>query len=112
MHDVVNPFDLSVIGSVPTHDWDAVDAALTRAHRLARDRSQWKKPHQRAAILHKAMEIMRARRDHLAFQIANEGGKPLIDARVEVDRAINGIELCIHEIGALRGPRRWRWAVR
>ena len=28
MHEVVNPFDLSVIGSVPTHDWDAVDAAL------------------------------------------------------------------------------------
>lgn len=103
MHEVVNPFDLSMIGSVPTHDWDAVDAALDRAHRLARNRSQWKKPHQRAAILHKAMEIMRARRDHLAFQIANEGGKPLIDARVEVDRAINGIELCIHEIGSLRG---------
>lgn len=103
MHEVVNPFDLSPIGSVPTHDWDAVDGALARAHRLARDRTQWKKPHQRAAILHRAMGIMKERRDHLAFQIANEGGKPLIDARVEVDRAINGIELCIHEIGSLRG---------
>ena len=26
MHEVVNPFDLSVIGSVATHDWEAVDA--------------------------------------------------------------------------------------
>ncbi|MBA4052580.1 MAG: aldehyde dehydrogenase, partial [Erythrobacter sp.] len=103
MHEVVNPFDLAPIGSVPTHDWDAVDGALARAHALARDRSQWKKPHQRAAILHRAMGIMKERRDHLAFQIANEGGKPLIDARVEVDRAINGMELCIHEIGSLRG---------
>lgn len=103
MHEVVNPFDLQPIGSVPTHDWDAVDAALERAHRLARDRRQWKRPHQRADILHKAMAIMRARRDHLAFQIANEGGKPMIDARIEVDRAINGMELCIHEIGSLRG---------
>ncbi|WP_252258201.1 aldehyde dehydrogenase family protein [Erythrobacter aurantius] len=103
MHEVVNPFDLSPVGSVPTHDWDAVDAALTKAQALFRDRSQWKKPHERAAILHWAMEIMRERRDHLAMQVAAEGGKPLIDARVEVDRAINGMELCIHEIGALKG---------
>ncbi|MFU7529187.1 aldehyde dehydrogenase family protein [Qipengyuania sp. ASV99] len=103
MHEVVNPFDLSVIGSVPTADWEMVDEYLDRAQALHRDRSQWKKPHERAAILHRAMEIMKERRDHLAFQVANEGGKPLVDARVEVDRAINGMELCIHEIGSLKG---------
>ena len=103
MHEVVNPFDLSPIGSVPTADWETIDGYLARAHALYRDRSQWKKPHERAAILHRAMEIMKDRRDHLAMQVAAEGGKPLIDARVEVDRAINGMELCIHEIGTLRG---------
>ena len=103
MHEVVNPFDLSPIGSVPTADWETIDGYLARAHALYRDRSQWKKPHERAAILHRAMEIMKDRRDHLAMQIAAEGGKPLVDARVEVDRAINGMELCIHEIGTLRG---------
>ena len=103
MHEVVNPFDLSPIGGVPTADWETVDGYLAKAHALHRDRSGWKKPHERAAILHKAMEIMAERRDHLAFQIANEGGKPLIDARVEVDRAINGMELCIHEMGTLKG---------
>jgi acyl-CoA reductase-like NAD-dependent aldehyde dehydrogenase len=103
MQQVVNPFDLSPIGEVPTHDWSEVDGYLARAQELARDRSQWKKPHERAAILHRAMEIMTDRRDHLAMQVAAEGGKPLIDARVEVDRAINGMELCIHEIGALKG---------
>ncbi len=103
MQQVVNPFDLSPIGEVPTHDWSEVDGYLAQAQELARDRSQWKKPHERAAILHRAMEIMTDRRDHLAMQVAAEGGKPLIDARVEVDRAINGMELCIHEIGALKG---------
>ncbi len=103
MHEVVNPFDRSVIGSVPTSDWETVDGYLAKAEALHRDRSGWMKPHERAAILHRAMEIMKERRDHLAFQVANEGGKPLIDARVEVDRAINGMELCIHEIGALKG---------
>lgn len=103
MHQVVNPFDLSPIGEVPTHDWGTVDGYLAKAQELARDRSQWMKPHERAAILHRVAEIMAERRDHLAMQVAAEGGKPLIDARVEVDRAINGIELCIHEIGALKG---------
>ncbi len=103
MKDVVNPFDLSVIGSVPEAEWDEIDAFLARAKQLAEDRSAWMKPHERAAILEKTHAIMLERRDHLAHQIANEGGKPLVDARVEVDRAIKGIELCIHEIGALRG---------
>ncbi|MEP2734777.1 MAG: aldehyde dehydrogenase family protein [Erythrobacter sp.] len=103
MHKVVNPFDLSPIGEVPTTDWETVDGYLAKADALYKDRSSWMKPHERAAILHKAMEIMKDRRDHLAHQIADEGGKPLVDARVEVDRAINGMELCIHEIGALKG---------
>ena len=103
MHEVVNPFDMSPIGSVPSVDGDTVEDYLATAYALSRDRSQWKKPHERAGILHRAMEIMKQRRDHLAMQVAAEGGKPLIDARVEVDRAINGMELCIHEIGAVKG---------
>ena len=103
MYQVVNPFDLSPIGSVPTVDWDTIDNYLTKAKALHKDRSRWLKPHERADVLRKAIEIMLERRDQLAFQIANEGGKPLIDARVEVDRAINGVELCIHEIGNQRG---------
>ena len=55
MNEVVNPFALKPIGSVPSADWDTVDGYLTRAYALFRDRSQWKKPHERAAILHRAM---------------------------------------------------------
>lgn len=103
MHEVVNPFDLSTIGSVPTSDWEAVDAFLSRAKELSEDRTAWMKAHERAAILKKAAEIMQDRFEHLSYQVANEGGKPLIDARVEVARAINGMELCIEELGSLRG---------
>ncbi|MEM7780581.1 MAG: aldehyde dehydrogenase family protein [Pseudomonadota bacterium] len=103
MKEVVNPFDLSLIGSVPEVDAATVEDYLAKAFALSRDRSRWKKPHERASILHRAREIMVERRDHLAMQVAAEGGKPLIDARVEVDRAINGMELCIHEIGSVKG---------
>lgn len=101
--DVLNPFDLTKIGSVPEDTWEDVDHFLAQAHALSGNRNAWLPSHERVAILRKTAQIMEDRREHLAFQIANEGGKPLIDARVEVDRAINGVELCIHEIGALKG---------
>ncbi|MDJ0642755.1 MAG: aldehyde dehydrogenase family protein [Erythrobacter sp.] len=103
MHEVVNPYDLSAIGSVPIHDWNIVDGYLAKADALYRDRSQWLPAHERADILKRAAAIMEERKDHLAFQIANEGGKPLIDARVEVARAINGMEIAVHEMAALVG---------
>ncbi|GAM59736.1 non-phosphorylating glyceraldehyde-3-phosphate dehydrogenase [Vibrio ishigakensis] len=41
--------------------------------------------------------------EQLAMLIASEGGKPLIDARIEVDRAIAGVQLCISELQSERG---------
>ncbi|AWW75252.1 aldehyde dehydrogenase [Erythrobacter sp. KY5] len=103
MHEVVNPFDRQKIGEVPTHDWETIDGYLAKAEALHKNRDGWLKVHERAAILEKVVEIMKDRRDHLAMQIANEGGKPLIDARVEADRAIKGVELCIEDLGNVRG---------
>ena len=37
--------------------------------------------------------------EELALLIAAEGGKPLIDARVEVTRAIDGVETCANDLG-------------
>ena len=46
---------------------------------------------------------MQAEADNLALLIAYEGGKPLSDARVEVARAINGVDLAIAELGTHAG---------
>lgn len=101
--EVVNPYDLQTIGDVPLTEWEAVDKYLDQAHQLFRNRKAWLPAHKRIAILKKAGELMQARFDELAFQIANEGGKPLIDARIEVTRAIDGMGLCIKELGHLTG---------
>lgn len=101
--DVVNPYDLQTIGDVPLTEWETVDAYLAQAHQLFRNRKAWLPAFKRIAILKKAGELMQARFDELAFQIANEGGKPLIDARIEVTRAIDGMGLCIKELGHLTG---------
>ena len=101
--EVVNPFDLSVIGSVPIVSGEVVDQYLAKAHALFRDPDQWLPAYKRIEILKKTATLMEGRYDELAFLIANEGGKPLVDARVEVTRAIDGIGLCIKDLAQLGG---------
>lgn len=96
--EVVNPFDLSVIGSVLLCDWEQADQYLSIAEKLFRNRKAWLPTDERVRILKKVAHLMSARKEQLAFLIANEGGKPLIDARVEVTRAIDGVEICIKEL--------------
>ena len=103
--EVVNPFDLKVIGSVPLKGWDEIDSYLSTATQLHKNRKGWLPAYQRIEILSKTAALMRDRFEELAFQIANEGGKPLVDARVEVTRAVDGVGLCIKEIAGLAGKQ-------
>jgi acyl-CoA reductase-like NAD-dependent aldehyde dehydrogenase len=101
--EVRSPYSGEVVAEVEQGDAAALDAALTTATRLFRDRDAWLPAWRRIEILKRAAEIMAGRRDHLARQIATEGGKPLTDALVEVDRAVNGVELCAEEAGRVHG---------
>ncbi|MCH7677778.1 aldehyde dehydrogenase family protein [candidate division KSB1 bacterium] len=93
--EVFAPFDRSLIATAAAADSKAVEKALATASRLFRDRGAWLKPCQRIAILDKAAAIMTERADELAVEAAREGGKPLIDSKVEVTRAIDGVKNCI-----------------
>ena len=83
--------------------WDKIDAYLAEAQRLYRHQAEWLSIPERTKILKKTAALMTQRSAELAHLIADEGGKPLIDARVEVSRAIDGIELCIKELSHLSG---------
>ena len=100
---VTAPYDDAPIATVDTADADAVDTALATAHRLFRDRAGWLSPHRRTEILERAAAIMAERAEHLAIEAAREGGKPLIDSRVEVVRAIDGVKLCIETLRTQHG---------
>ena len=101
--EVTNPFDRSHVGEVPVTGWDKVDGMLENASQAFLDKSQRLSVARRMEILERAAGIMQQRFDELALLIASEGGKPLIDARVEVTRAIDGLKLCQHQLTHLTG---------
>ena len=93
--EVDAPWDGSVIATVQTADEGAVEAALATADGLFRDRDAWLPVPRRIEILKEAAGIMQERRETLALEAAREGGKPLVDSLVEVDRAIDGVQECV-----------------
>ena len=101
--EVVAPYDRTPIASVDRADATAVERALATADALFRDRDGWLDVPQRLAILARTAAIMTERRDTLALEAAREGGKPLLDSRVEVDRAIDGIGVCIETLRTQAG---------
>ncbi|MFD2249827.1 acyl-CoA reductase-like NAD-dependent aldehyde dehydrogenase [Pseudochelatococcus lubricantis] len=103
MLTVVQAFDRAPIAEVETDDAAALERKLQAAERVFRDRDGWLKPHQRIAILRKLAALMEGRRDHLAMQIAREGGKPLPDAIVETNRAIDGVHNAADELRSFAG---------
>jgi len=101
--DIYNPYDRSIIESIPMHGTEEIDRALARARGLYSNRKKWLSPHTRIEILEKVAAIMEDRIEELITTAAREGGKPYIDSRVEVLRAINGVKLAIRHIGQLKG---------
>ena len=95
---VTSPHDGSVVGEVPLGDAAAVETALATAHGLYQDRDGWLPLHQRVDILQRLADLMAAQEEDLARLAAAEGGKPLVDSRVEASRATDGIRLCIETI--------------
>ena len=92
---VFAPYDNRLLATLDTADAVAVEQALATAFALFRDRSRWLPRAQRINILEKTAALMAEQRDVLALAAADEGGKPLVDSRVEIDRAIDGIRNCI-----------------
>ena len=94
-HEVRSPFDGAVLGSVEMVGATEVETALATAHALFRDRSRWLPVARRIEILTRAAALMQGRIEELTLAAAREGGKPLVDSRGEVLRAIDGVRSCV-----------------
>ncbi|HIC40897.1 MAG TPA: aldehyde dehydrogenase family protein [Piscirickettsiaceae bacterium] len=91
----------AVLAELDMHDGAQVDAMLSTAKAL--HQGGCLPAHERIVILQKLSELVANEHEDFARLIANEGGKPIRDARVEVTRAIDGIRIAIAEIQNIEG---------
>ncbi len=99
---VVAPFDRRELASVPFTGGGVIDGWLDEAAALHRRRDALPK-WERIRILRRASDRLRARKEDFARTIAREGGKPMVDARVEADRAAKGLSHAAHVLEAEAG---------
>ena len=99
--DVTSPYDLEKISTLEFHSEEDVERALDLAQKTFA-RGPLPLP-ERIDILKKSVALFQSRREELALQATREGGKPLVDSLVEVDRGIQGVETAIQSIFELKG---------
>lgn len=93
---VLDPFDGTLVGTVPETTAEAVGAILQRA-RIGAARSRALPRHARAGILDRAASLIGERQDMFARRITREAGKTIRQARKEVARCINTLKLSADE---------------
>jgi len=95
---VTSPYDGSVIGTVETINQAGAEQALINASSLFNNKKAWLSADERIKILKKTAVLMQERFDDLVQISLAEGGKPLLDTRVEMNRAIDGVLNCVELI--------------
>ncbi|MEJ8566274.1 aldehyde dehydrogenase family protein [Elongatibacter sediminis] len=101
--EVVSPYTGAVIGTVARSGAAEVEQALTESFAIFRNRDRWLPVHQRVDVLTRLAGLMEDRLEELARLAASEGGKPLIDSRVEAARAADGVRLAVETIRSEAG---------
>jgi len=104
--EVISPYDDQTIARVATANAAGVEHALNNASNLFADRSHWLPVDQRIGILERMVDLLRNHAEELATGASLEGGKPLIDSRIEMARCIDSFRICIHTLrtDAVRPP--------
>jgi acyl-CoA reductase-like NAD-dependent aldehyde dehydrogenase len=100
---VFSAFDRKQLSELDEDNETSLERKLDGAVSAFAHRDSWLRPYQRIDILRKLAQLMESKCDHLARQIASEGGKPLTDAIVETDRAIDGVRNAIEILRTFGG---------
>jgi acyl-CoA reductase-like NAD-dependent aldehyde dehydrogenase len=102
MPDILNPYDGSVVGSVPEHDEQTVRAIIGKAV-TGFQRLKALPAVRRAQILSRAADLIDAQTDQLSRLIAMESGKPLKYSRGEVSRAAETFQFAADAARSIHG---------
>ncbi len=102
---IKSPYSGQTIQVLQQMTADEIEPLFARGFALYNDKKKWLPVAERVAILQRFNALLEAQAEAIARLAADEGGKPLIDSRVEVARAIQGVKIAIHHIEQLNGTQ-------
>ncbi len=100
--EVLNPYDNSIIDTVPRADLNDLDRALASAERGAKTMAKLS-GYERWKVLKKAAELIEARNEELGQLISKEEGKIIGEGRLEARRAVETIMGSAEEAKRIHG---------
>lgn len=103
--NVIAPYSGHLIKTLEWTHPEEIEKIFSRAHAAFQDRRHWLKTHERIRILEKFARLLEQHAEAIARQSAEEGGKPLVDSRVEIARAISGVQVAIAKLYEQRGTQ-------
>jgi glyceraldehyde-3-phosphate dehydrogenase (NADP+) len=102
--EVTNPYDGQIVGVTSFASDDDLNDAI-KAAQSAFEQMKAMPTYQRAAALYRLSELLAERRDEVALQMTAEAGKPINDARVEVDRGVFTLRVAAEEAQRITGEQ-------
>ena len=101
--EVFAPYDGHFIADLVYTTAAEVEEALAATHRLTHSYDDAIPASERIDILERTASLVEAKTDVFARQAAEEGGKPLLDSKVEFERAVQGIREAARSINQMVG---------
>jgi acyl-CoA reductase-like NAD-dependent aldehyde dehydrogenase len=103
--DVTNPYNGETIATVSCATVEEVMEAVERAQDTFKQTMEVMPAHERGRILRNAAQLLEERKEQFAQTICVEAGKPIIEARTEVMRAIQLLLFASEESKRLHGEQ-------
>ncbi|MFN4989935.1 MAG: aldehyde dehydrogenase family protein [Ignavibacteria bacterium] len=100
---VFSPYTRELIDCVQMHNQIDAERMVERAYTLFKNRELHLPMHERIAILERLIPMMEESVELLTIMAAKEGGKPYLDSKVEVLRAIQGVKSAIDTMRTMHG---------
>ncbi len=102
LHEVRAPFDGEIVGTAVHGTRQHAEAAIAAAVK-AFETTRRLPAYERQRVLRSVAEGLAARREQFAHVLAREAGKPLKQARAEVERAISTFQIAAEESTRMTG---------
>lgn len=100
---VYSPYDGKPIDSIRYSEPKEIESWMAQAYKLSRNPRLRLPQHERIAILRRAYQFISDKFDRIVLTLALEGGKPLTDAKSEIERALVGVTTAIETLSSLHG---------